>query len=195
MGDNGLGCPVGNEPIIDRVAETIMSQPNLQPQDCVNICVEDFVAPLEAIKDRVANLLNTYCIDRLPACVVPASESNGQVIPERPCEGDELMNPAYYPVRVSRQCVSEACGDVRIPLSNLPSSEWELKLGVGGCVAQVLLYDIPPAGSEIFVEFLVDSGNVINDGQVDTPAQAGQMSVPTPVAGQMSAPAPAGQTP
>lgn len=171
MGDNGLGCPSGNEPIVDRVAETIMSQPGLEPQDCVNICVENFVAPLEAIKNRVANLLNTYCIDRLPACRVPASEVNGQVLPERPCEGDELMNPAYYPVRVSKQCVSSAC-DQPTPLTSLRDSEWELKLGVGGCVAQVLLYDIPPAGSEIFVEFLVDSGNVINDGQVDPPQPA-----------------------
>lgn len=182
MGDNGLGCPVGNEPIIDRVAETIMSQPNLQDSDCVNICVEDFVAPLQAIKDRVSDLLNTYCIDRLPACIVPASNINGQISPERPCAGEEFMNPSYYPVRVSKQCTSAACDEIS-PLTVL-NSGWRLQLGVGGCAAQIFLDDVPPAGSEIFVEFLVDAGNVINDGQ---PANEPMNMIPAPVAG-MSAP-------
>ena len=189
MGDNGLGCPSGNEPVIDPIAETIMSQPGLQEQDCVNICVEDFIAPLEAIKDRVANLLNTYCIDRLPACIVPSSTNEaGQVVPERPCEGAELENPAYYPIRVSQRCTSANCDEV-LPLQTLPRNAWELRLGLGTCAAQITLNGVPPAGSEVFVEFLVDANNT------QSTSQNTSQSTPEGAAGAESEPPSAGAEP
>ena len=55
----------GREPIIDPLTGVIDDQ-----GECVNICVDDFIKPLRAIKERVADLLNAYCVNRLPACYV-----------------------------------------------------------------------------------------------------------------------------
>jgi hypothetical protein len=161
MGENALGCPAGAEPVVDTNAETIMSVPGQDPQACLNICLEDFVSPLEAIKNRVAKLLNTYCLDRLPACLV--SEEGEQ----RPCEGAELDDPNNYPVKVSMRCTSERC-EQTLPLTTLSRDAWSLNLGLGSCVAQVTLNTLPPAGAEVFVEFFIDAQNPDNLGSTES---------------------------
>ncbi|MCA9542953.1 MAG: hypothetical protein KC613_01145 [Myxococcales bacterium] len=141
FGGNGIGCPPGEE----------------DGGDCVHICVEDFAAPLEAIRGKVAELLGSYCLDKPPACQVPTE--NGP----RPCEtSDEFDNPDNYLVEVKIQCLrTEAQGGKCQEVVNpqiLDRSAWSLELGVAGCPGGALLQlqNPPAAGSEVFVEFVVD---------------------------------------
>ena len=167
LGANGLGCSQGNEPIIDPITGVIEER-----GECVNICVDDFIKPLRAIKDRVADLLNTYCVNRLPACYAP--DDDGSV---RPCQGEELSNANYYRsgIRVSRQClVTRDQGgncDAVEPLTALSNNEWSFTLGTEGCAGIIELNDIPPAGSEIFIDYIVTAGESTSDGEsLDQPA-------------------------
>ena len=161
LGANGLGCSQGNEPIIDPITGVIEER-----GECVNICVDDFIKPLRAIKDRVADLLNTYCVNRLPACYAP--DVDGSL---RLCEGEELSNATYYKsgIRISRQCLvtREQGGncDAVEPLTTLPESEWSFSLGTEGCAGIVELLSIPPAGSEIFIDYIVTAGESTSDGE------------------------------
>jgi hypothetical protein len=122
-----------------------------QSKSCVNICQDNFVEPLKIIKNRVAQLLSTYCLDRLPSCRI--NENNM----ERACTDEEAMNVDHYASNmiVSRQCLSDRC-DVQEPRRNLTyQTDWQLKLSMGeSCVATVELLDIPPAASELSIEFI-----------------------------------------
>jgi hypothetical protein len=170
LGANGLGCDRGNEPIIDELTGVIEER-----GECVNICADDFIKPLRAIKERVADLLNTYCVNRLPACYVP--EPDGLSV--RACEGEDFSNPAHYKagIRVSRQCLvtTDQGGNCEVvePLFTLPNNEWRFSLGTEGCAGVIELLSIPPAGSEIFIDYVVTAGTSTLDGEqtieVDTP--------------------------
>ena len=143
---SALSCASGQEPAVDAAAQRITPQPGAT---CLNICESSFDVPLSAIKERVATLINTYCIDRLPECVVPAAEGEG-----RACATDEeRASPANYALQVSRRCERAAC-EVTEPLAVLSPAEWSLRVGEGGCVAQVVLSALPPAGAEIIVELM-----------------------------------------
>jgi len=130
--ESALGCPLGAE----------------GGPGCLSICEPSLAAPLLAIKERVATLINTYCLDRLPACVVAGPEG------ERPCATEEeRAAPSSYALQVSQRCEREGC-EARAPLAPLPPSAWSLRVGEGGCAGQVVLSSLPPAGAEIIVEFL-----------------------------------------
>lgn len=174
LGANGLGCPRGQEPIVNQLTGDVIEQ-----GECVNICVDDFIKPLRAIKERVADLLNTYCINRLPSCQVPATFGpDGEVLtPARECEGEIELNQADYyrsGIRVSRQCLLTRdqggnCDEVE-PLTRLPSDEWSFSLGGEGCAGVIELLNLPPAGSEIFIDFVVTAGELTDNGDTVEPA-------------------------
>ena len=111
-----------------------------QSKSCVNICQDDFVEPLKIIKNRVAQLLSTYCLDRLPTCRI---SENGT---ERICSTQEEANPDNYAssMIVSRQCLADTC-DVQEARRNLAyNTEWKLRLNTGeSCMATVELLDLP----------------------------------------------------
>lgn len=172
LGANGLGCERGQEPIVDEVTGQVIEQ-----GECVNICVDDFIKPLRAIKERVADLLNTYCINRLPACRVPAvrGPDGSEMSPARACVGDEFTQAENYRdgIRVSRQCLLTRdqggnCDEVE-PLTTLPTGDWTFELGTEGCAGVIELLSLPPAGSEIFIDFVVSAGELTNDGEAVTP--------------------------
>ena len=169
-----MGCERGQEPIVDEVTGQVIEQ-----GECVNICVDDFIKPLRAIKERVADLLNTYCINRLPACRVPAGlgPDGSEMTPARSCVGDEFTQAENYRdgIRVSRQCLLTRdqggnCDEVE-PLTTLPIGDWTFDLGTEGCAGVIELLSLPPAGSEIFIDFVVSAGEVTNDGEAVTPSE------------------------
>jgi hypothetical protein len=223
LGENGLGCNPGTEP------EIMITPDNLRkvvaPNDeCLTICVEDFVKPLNAIKDQVANLLSTYCIQSVPACRVPAliDETGSIVSSEHSCETvEEFGNVNNYSpaIRVSKECINDpnnddstqcavefprvellednycqsissditSCDDTwklkiqkntllsQIPVDDRPAFESYIQsnpeitsfiIEQGACPAQIELKNVPGAGSEVLVEFLVDIA--INNGVNNT---------------------------
>jgi hypothetical protein len=161
--ENGIGCPAGTEPGGPREGE----------EECVTICTDDFSAPLQAIKDRVAEVLGTYCLDKPPACQV--TDEDGA----RSCNSDEeRANPGNYPLRVRQQCVRTIdqgglCEAVEDRI--LGPDEYSLVLGEQGCAggATVKLVAPPPAGSEVFVEFLVAVGAESSPPPVDDTGEGG----------------------
>ncbi len=167
--ESSLNCASGQEPVVDAAAQRITPQPGAT---CLNICEPSFDVPLSAIKERVATLINTYCIDRLPECVVPVAGGEG-----RPCASDEeRSSAANYALQVSRRCERAAC-EVTEPLSVLSPAEWSLRVGEGGCVAQVVLSALPPAGAEIIVEFMAVAEQEVTR-EVDQ--EGGQEATPAP---------------
>ena len=93
LGDNGIGCPnIDSERVTpEQVAECsgrstldscgtcgasdcsclpIEGTGELACGKCVNICANDFSAPLDAIRAKVTDVLGTYCLDKRPACIV-----------------------------------------------------------------------------------------------------------------------------
>lgn len=164
LGDNGLGCPRGDEPtVVVETAQVIEQEDAL----CVNLCVDDFIVPLRAIKDRVADLLNTYCINRLPNCIVPAAvdDSGAEVTPARACSETDLANPEYYArnISVSRRCRETVeqggnCSAVENLTELVRGEDWTFSLGNEGCAGVIELTKLPPAGSEIFIDFILSSG-------------------------------------
>lgn len=161
MDNNRLGCPYSNE----------------NSPSCLNICVDDFAAPFMMIKDRLEDQLASFCLDRLPACIVPASTLNNELYPERPCVGEELLNPDFYALRVSIQSPTAAVmmslptvdiADNRAvdmtertfqePFEGyyevLASTQFTLELDQGDCTARLTI-DVPPeSGSKIAVQYL-----------------------------------------
>ena len=110
FGNNGLGCPQGEEPEVDVFSHRLLTDAS---ERCINICSEDFITPLNTIKERVADLISTYCLNRLPACRVPAqlNEAGELVSREHSCEtNEELTNILHYTrtMRVTRRCVASA---------------------------------------------------------------------------------------
>ncbi|MEE2645335.1 MAG: hypothetical protein VYD19_10415 [Myxococcota bacterium] len=178
MGDNGLGCPPGAD-----------DDQNV----CLNICGGSFETPLQRIRDRVADLLNEYCVARLPQCLVPV-EGGG----ERPCD---LNNPqevkAYAALRVSQQCLlTEQEGgscDAVVEPRTLGPEEFNLRVGfsadgtaTGICV---VLEQVPPAGSEIFVEYITSISSEDDVAEAAPPAMGGVPEMPAAEL-EMGVPAP-----
>ena len=152
--EGALSCALGDEPVVDAAAGSITPREGVS---CLSICEPSFEAPLSAIKGRVATLINTYCLDRLPPCVVPDGAEG------RACATDEeRASPAHYALDVSRRCTREGC-EVAEPLVTLPRGEWSLRVGEGGCAGQVVLSSLPPAGAEIIVEFLAADGQGVGE--------------------------------
>ena len=175
LGENGLGCPQGAEPtVIEETGQVIPQGDNT----CVNLCVDDFIVPLRAIKERVADLLNTYCINRLPSCVVPATyDGNGALLTTaRPCDETELNTADNYAqnMRVSRRCRLTIenggnCSEIEELRELEFGTEWTFSLGTEGCDGVVELTRLPPAGSEIFIDFVVSAGERTFDGDETEP--------------------------
>lgn len=144
--------------------------------ECVTICEDDFAGPLEAIKEKVAKIVASYCLDKRPACQITEEEGS------RPCESDEEFgNPANYPIRVRQQCLlTEEQGglcQVELPPTVLARDQWTLNLNRPDCKGGMLveLEDPPPAGAEVFIEFLVEVGGgqtAQTDGGAPPPGDA-----------------------
>ena len=143
---DGIGCVAGTEGL----------------EECVSICVDNFATPLAAIKDRVAGLVASYCLDKPPACTVATDAGPRRC--ENQAERDDVAN---YQIDVQVQCtvsVEEggncAAEDLGIRQLSRANGEWELFVNEGGCPggALVQLTDPPPAGAEVLVEFQVEIG-------------------------------------
>ncbi len=142
--------------------------------ECVTICEDNFAEPLEAIKEKVAEIVATYCLDKPPACQVSTEEGS------RACASpEEFDDAANYPIRVRQQCLlteeqGGLCQELRPP-TVLPRGQWTLELNQAGCDggALVKLAEPPPAGAEVFVEFLVEVG-----GDQRAPAADGGVAQP-----------------
>ncbi|MCA9528167.1 MAG: hypothetical protein KC549_17895 [Myxococcales bacterium] len=167
---NGIGCPAGADPN--------------DPTECVHICVNDFAGPLGRIKEQVSKLIGTYCLDKPPACMVPAAGD----VPAHACAtAEELANLGNYSVRVRMECQLSIeqggkCEEI-IPPRVLPADQWSLELGQSGCAggAVVRLNNPPPAGADVFVEFLVALDGQSNAGGTDAgvpPAEAPPTDAP-----------------
>jgi hypothetical protein len=138
----------------------IVGSGGLSCSECLSICEESFERPLQAIKSKVAEILATYCLDKPPACRVADGYCSTPA---------QIADPANYvsSIQVTMQCrLTEAqggrCEQILEPRALRPD-EWVLELGAGDCTggALVRLNDPPPAGAEIFVEFLVQ----VDDGE------------------------------
>lgn len=152
--DNGIGCPQGSEDVDGQ---------------CVTICTDDFADPLRQIQERIAEIVGTYCLDKPPACRV--TDADG----ERACNSDaERADPTNYPIRVRQQCnrTIEQGGLCEVAEDRvLQPGEYTLVLNESGCAggATVKLVNPPPAGAEVFVEFLV----AVGQDTIAPPAAAG----------------------
>lgn len=152
FGESGIGC-------LKSVTPGVSEAPT---DECVNICIDDFSTPLEAIKARIVEHLGKYCMDKVPACLVPAVDVNGESQAEHPCETQEEYNDQRnYRIRVRQQCLLDInsggnCQEVQPPRI-LEDSEWNLRLNEPGCPGNALieLDPPPPAGAEVFLEFTV----------------------------------------
>ncbi len=143
---NGIGCPEGPD----------------GAEECVHICTPSFSAPLIAIKDRVIQVLGSYCLDKTPACQVPPMQTDDGVTAARACEtAAEYADGANYSIRVRLEClVSEDQGGrcaQPLPSRIIPSSDWIFEAEPacpGGFI--VKLNEAPAAGSDVTLEFLVE---------------------------------------
>ena len=151
-------APVGAEPCAGK-CRPIRNDGRLACSECVSICEDSFEAPLQAIKDKVAEVLATYCLDKAPRCVVSDGESTRDCV-----TAEELATSANYQIRVRQQCIRtpdkpDQCQRAEPPRILAPN-EWTLDLNQPDCPggAHVRLLDPPQAGSEIFVEFFVQVG-------------------------------------
>jgi hypothetical protein len=159
---NGIGCNEGTE----------------NTGECVHICVDDFAGPLEEIRAKVAKLVGTYCLDKPPSCQVATPEG------PRDCEtAEERMDVNNYLVQVKIQCLRTEdqvgkCQEILEP-QVLPRASWNLILDAASCPggAQLELSDPPPAGADVFVEFVVDvarqTNAVLNDAGPSQDVDAG----------------------
>ncbi len=142
---SGIGCPAD----ADQSNEDV----------CVNICVNNFQRPLQKIKEQVAKLIANYCLDKPPACVVPAGAGGASHRCETAAERNDAAN---YNIRVRQQCLRTIdqgglCQDIEAA-QYLARTEWNLVLNQASCAggAAIQLASPPPAGAEVFVEFLVE---------------------------------------
>jgi hypothetical protein len=138
---------------------------------CISICSDSFEKPLAAIKDRVAKLVGSYCLDQMPACQV----NDGASV--RECETLEELIPANYAsqIRVEMSCTRTAAeGGVceeNIAPKLLPPTEWSLNLEATECGGgpRLALNDPPPAGAEVILEFIVAIGGATSSGEAPAP--------------------------
>ena len=90
--------------------------------------------------------------------------------------GVELKDPAHVrlvQLAVLRHLTSEfVCPWQHSiePLTRLPSDEWSFSLGGEGCAGGIELLNLPPAGSEIFIDFVVTAGELTDNGDTVEPA-------------------------
>ncbi len=154
--DDPCSCRGGIEMDCDGKCRPVQGDGRLACSDCLSICEDSFAAPLLAIKEKVAEVLAAYCLDKMPACYVATQE--GARVCETPAE---FAASANYPIRVRRQCLQSEgregfCEEPEMPRILSPE-EWYLELGQDACPggARLRLRDPPPAGAEIFVEFFV----------------------------------------
>lgn len=199
FGFNGIGCTEDDQ---------------LSGGDCVHICTDDFSQSLLRIRDQVARIVSTYCLDKRPACFVRRGADGQPLEAPRGCETDaERANVDNYSIAVQRGCrddevgaecrdlLAQQCGgadaarceqgaggsDLRIRYG---SEEYEINPSEPACPSgfQLSLRNPPPAGSEVFLEFQVDI-NAANRAAPDAgaPAEGGDAAAPAPDA---AAPAP-----
>ncbi|MEE2785927.1 MAG: hypothetical protein VX589_01215 [Myxococcota bacterium] len=176
---------------------------------CLSICEDSFEKPLVAIKTKVAEILATYCLEKVPQCVVrecnviregqgapcvtPEEQAQNEI--SRACRTpDELQDINNYlnQIRLRQECpltVAQGGKCERVePPRILASTEWELELDQATCPggARIKLKNPPPAGSEVTVEFFVNVG----DGEDDVSQSGGALGTPMASPGPMGAEAP-----
>jgi len=185
FGQNGLGCPPGAPGNGDA---------------CLSICENDFSAPLQAIKQKITQILGSYCLNKPPVCqVVDTAEDfvDGTVGAVRDCSADERGTGENFKrtVRVKMRCLNSvaqggACEEV-FDLRVLQSNEWTVEtraddplLPCGGGV-RIRLTQPPPAGAEVFIEFKVDVNQQLQgapveaDGGIILPSDDGGIILPS----------------
>lgn len=163
FGINGIGCPA-----------------DASSEDCVTICDDDFRRPLQTIKDKIAKLLGTYCLAKVPQCLAP--DPTDPTAPLRPCQTEEeranLEN--YKPtIGVEMQCIHTidtggSC-EAFMPLTRLPQDAFTVDESAA-CPTRlaVTLTDPPPAGAQVFLDFRVDvSEGAGLPGDASSPAPSG----------------------
>ena len=174
FGPNGIGCP-----------------PGAAPEDCVTICDDDFRRPLEIIKDKIAKLLGTYCLDKVPQCLAPDPEDPTK--PLRPCqtEAERLNLENYKPtIGVEMQCIHTvdtggSCESFE-PRRTLAANEFTVQ-ETAACPTRmaVTLTDPPPAGAQVFLDFRVDVSENAGLPAPDASTQVGDASVISGDGGQI----------
>jgi hypothetical protein len=212
---NGVGCPEPSTPSDAQLAacagaptdsacqytadeETfggkcrpVSGTPDHACTECVTICSDNFATPLAAIRDRVAKLVGSYCLDQVPACQV----NDGGTV--RRCETPDEFIPANYAsqIRVEMSCTrTEAEGGVcetNIAPHRLAPTEWSLNLEATECGGgpRLALNDPPPAGAEVILEFVVAIGGGEAPAQNPAPAgDGGPMPSPMNAAGPDAGP-------
>jgi hypothetical protein len=125
---------------------------NYTSQSCISIC-DDLLEPLNVIKNKVTQLLSSYCLSNLPPCRI---SENGT---ERDCNEREAMEADRYASRmvVTRQCTSNLCTQQEAKRNLAYQTEWRLKLNASeSCKALIELVDIPATGSELSLEFVAN---------------------------------------
>jgi hypothetical protein len=185
FGQNGLGCPPGAPGNGDA---------------CLSICENDFSAPLQAIKQKITQILGSYCLNKPPVCqVVDTAEDfvDGTVGAVRDCSADERGTGENFKrtVRVKMRCLNSvaqggACEEI-FDLRVLQSNEWTVEtraddplLPCGGGV-RIRLTQPPPAGAEVFIEFKVDVNQQLQgapveaDGGILLPSDDGGIVLPS----------------
>ncbi len=103
------------------------------------------------IKNKVTQLLSSYCLSNLPPCRI---SENGT---ERDCSPQEALDADRYASRmvVTRQCSSNLCTQQEAKRNLAYQTEWTLKLNASeSCKALIELVDIPATGSELSLEFV-----------------------------------------
>jgi len=116
---------------------------------CISICSDDFSDELTRVQEQVILAINSHRLSPPPACVVS----------DRPCESDEeRRNLQNYQIRLHRQCLLDHsaggfCSQVEEP-TPLPDDAWSLEFEVQPGSVLLRLRDLPPAGTEILLEYL-----------------------------------------
>ncbi len=129
---------------------------NEETGECVSICSDSFADDLAVIQGRIIDVMGSYCLDKPPACVVPAAGDQAEHTCETP---EEWLNTSNYHVRVRKRYRPDLNAVEEFEDEILgPQVDWTLVLDADGCAggALVKLESTPPAGSEIFLEFLVE---------------------------------------
>ena len=165
---SGIGCPASASP--DDTA------------NCVHICTDDFATPLGQIRDKIINVISNYCLDKRPTCVFPPvfDELTGSLLePARACENEvERADTHNYAIELRMSCrlLESEGGSCPQLFENrpIPAADWQLDLTRSDCPggASVKLNTPPPAGAEVFIDFLVDVSS--------TPEPAPDSGLPAP---------------
>jgi hypothetical protein len=182
FGINGIGCPEETAVKVDQCAASGVS-PCTEPCsdnaaesceiNCVNICEDDLSVPLAAIRDRIGAILNKYCLDKVPLCLItdPATGESTECTTEA-----ERANSNNYDrsLRVlTQECIRDAegscTGDYLEAIARSPA-EWDVTPN-DNCTGGALL-EINPAptpGSRVFIDFVIEvgaeAGSSAPDGQ------------------------------